>query len=117
MPQRITEVDGIVQRIGVAVDVDPCEGGVPGVGGEEAAEQRVVVAGVEVLQSGLGVVGFSDIGLAVADGRVGGGHRAAIGVIVVAGGRRAASRERLQPVAPQVILRQVGYIVGRLHHA
>ena len=117
MPQRITEVDRIIQRIGVAVDVDAGEGAVECVGGEEAAEQRVVIAGVQILQSGLGVVGLADIGLAVADGRIGGGHRPAIGVIVMAVGRCARARERLQPVAPQVILRQVGDGVAGLHHA
>ncbi len=110
-------MDGVIQRIGVSVDVDAGEGRVPGVRRQEAAEQRVVVAGVEVLQACLGVIDLADIGFTVADRRVGGGHRAAIGVVVVSVGRRAASRERLQPVAPQVILRQVGYIVGRLHHA
>lgn len=72
---------------------------------------------MQILQAGLGVVTLADVCLAVADRRILAGRRPAIGVIVVAVGGRAAARECLQPVGPQVILRQVGDIVGRLHHA
>ena len=74
MPIRIAPIDGIISGIGVAVDVDAGEDGVEGVGGEKAAELGVVVAGVEILQAGLGIEPLVDIGLAVQHGgAVGGG--------------------------------------------
>ena len=51
MPIPVALVDGIVEGICVAVDVDAGEDRVPGVGGEEAAQQRIVVAGMEILEA------------------------------------------------------------------
>ena len=52
-------------RIGIAVDVDTSFDGVEAVGSEEAALQGVVVARVEILQSGLGIIALVDMALAI----------------------------------------------------
>jgi hypothetical protein len=51
MPVRIAHVDRVICGVGVAVEVDAGEDGVPGVGGEEAAGEGVVISRVEVLQA------------------------------------------------------------------
>ena len=90
----IADVHRIIPGIGIAVEVDAGEDGVPGVGGEEAAEVGVVVAGVEVLQAGFGVEALVDVGLAVEDGGAVGGERVAEGAVVVArGGLAPAMKE------------------------
>lgn len=65
MPVRITEVDRIIARIGVTVDVDTLQHRVPGVGGEETCEVWVGVSRVQILQARLGVEAFVDIALAL----------------------------------------------------
>ena len=51
MPIPVAAIDRIVGGIGVAVDVDACEDRVPGVGGEEASEDGIVIAGMEILEA------------------------------------------------------------------
>ena len=60
VPVRVALVDGVVVRISVAVDADSRFGRVPIVGREEAAEDRVVVAGVQIDQPRLIVVALAD---------------------------------------------------------
>src|SRR5207248_1152403 len=62
MALSIVAVDGIIEGVGVAIDVDAREDRVPGVGREEMTERRVVVARVQVLQAGLGVVALVNVG-------------------------------------------------------
>lgn len=50
MPIRIALIDRIVVGVGVAVGADAGLDGVERVGGEEAADHRVVIAGVEIEQ-------------------------------------------------------------------
>ena len=52
-------------RIGIAVDVGTGFDGVEAVGGEEAAFKGVVIAGMEILQAGFGVIALVDIAFAV----------------------------------------------------
>ena len=87
MPIGIAAVDGVVERICIAVEVDALLGGVVGVGGEEAATEWIVISGVQILQPRLGVVALVDIalGLGLADGGEGGpvaAQRCAIGAVV-----------------------------------
>jgi hypothetical protein len=49
MPIGIAEIDGIVVGIGVAVDVDAGEDGIPAVGRDEAAEGGIEIAGAIAL--------------------------------------------------------------------
>ena len=110
MPIRIAPIDGIISGIGVAVDVDAGEDGVPGGGreGEPAnAELGVVIAGVEILQARLGIEAFVDIGLAVQHRGAVGGQRLAKGAIVVGGGGRAA-HERHPAIGSEMVLVQPG---------
>jgi len=86
MPIPVAPVDGIVAGIGVAVDIDAGEDGVEAVGGEKAAEERVVVAGVEILEAGFGVEALVDIGAAGENGGAVGGQGLAERAVVVAGG-------------------------------
>ncbi len=58
VPIRIAGIDGIISGIGIAVEVDAGEFGVPCVGRGEPSEQRVVVAGMQVDEPGFGVVPF-----------------------------------------------------------
>ena len=67
MPIGIVAVYGIIEGVGVAVDVDTGEDRVPGVGRREATEGWVVIPAVQVLQARLGVVALVDVGLG--DGR------------------------------------------------
>ncbi len=71
MPQWVHPIDGIIPRIGIPVDIHARDGRVPGVGGEEAAEVGVVVAGVEILQARFGIEAFVDVAPAI-------GHREAV---------------------------------------
>ena len=65
MPIRITAIDRIISGIGITVEVDPCQDWIKGVGGEEASEVGIIVSGMEILQPGLGIIAFIDIGLAI----------------------------------------------------
>jgi len=94
MSAWITSIHRIIGGIGIAVEVDAGEDRVPGVGGEEAAEVGVVVAGVEVLQAGLGVEALVDVGFAVEDGGAVGGAR------VSEGAGRGAERSGGAAVVP-----------------
>ena len=96
MPVPIRLVDRVVPRIGVAVGADAFFQGVPGVGGDEDAEFRVVVAGVEVEEADFGVVAFAGEALRVGSVRgdaVGAGRErrgaGAVGLVAVGldGGR------------------------------
>ena len=66
--------------------------------GEEAAEVGIVVAGMEVLQAGLGVEALVDVGLAVEDGGAVRGERVTEGAVVVARGGLASGDEGDQAV-------------------
>jgi len=63
MPIRITKINRITVGVGVTVGADAGHGGVPPVALGEQAQDRIVVAGVEVLQSGFGVIALADIAL------------------------------------------------------
>ena len=82
MPTRITPIEGIIPGIGIAVDVHAGDVRVPGVWRQEAAQQRVVVAGVEVLEARLGIKPLVDVALALQRYRAVGGQRRAEGAVV-----------------------------------
>lgn len=60
MPVRIALVDRVVGGIGIAVGADARVAHIPPVGREEAAEGRIVIAGVEVGQAGFRVGALAD---------------------------------------------------------
>ena len=64
MAGGVQPIDRIIPGIGVAVDVDAWQHRIVAVGGQEPSQHRVVVAGVEILQAGLGVVLLVDPALA-----------------------------------------------------
>lgn len=103
MPIRVRSIDGIIPGIGVAVDVDAGEDGVPAVGGEEAGEIGVVIAGVEILQASFRVEALADIGLAAQHrGAIGGEWLAVRPIVVDAGG--GGTHDRHPPGGGEVIL-------------
>ena len=63
MPIGVTFIDGVVIRIRIPVRADAGLVGVPPIGGDEAADGGVVVAGMEVEEAGLGIMGLADIAL------------------------------------------------------
>lgn len=63
MPVRIALVDRIVEGIGISVGADAFLDRIPVIGRDEAAEDGIHVACVEVDQPGFGVVAFADIAL------------------------------------------------------
>jgi hypothetical protein len=62
VPIGIAEVDRIIIGIGIAVDVDAGEDGVPGVGGEEAGKKRTCT--IDVIGSGVAIGIVADSGSA-----------------------------------------------------
>ena len=62
MPIGVALVHRVVEGIGVAVGADCRVGYVPPVGLDEAGEDRIVIAGVEIGQAGVGIVPFPDKG-------------------------------------------------------
>ena len=71
MPVRIAPVHRVVLRIGVPVRPHALLDGIPIIRRDEAAEDRVHVAGVQVDQAGLGVVALADIAFLGGEGGVG----------------------------------------------
>jgi hypothetical protein len=67
VPIPIGLVYRIVLGVGVAFGADAGERRIPVVGRDEAAEQRVEVAGVQVDEAGLGIVALADEALAGLD--------------------------------------------------
>jgi hypothetical protein len=59
----IAAVHRVIPRIGITVGVDAREFRVPCARGQEAGQQGVEVAGVEVLQARLGVVALVDVAI------------------------------------------------------
>ena len=64
MPVRIRPIDRVVPRVRIPIRSDAFLVGVPPVGGDEAGDGGVVIAGVEVEEAGLGVGAFADEALA-----------------------------------------------------
>lgn len=64
MPTGIAEVDGVVQRVGIAVGSDTTIADLPPVGLQEAAQRSVVVAGLQIGQPALGIGALADVTLA-----------------------------------------------------
>jgi hypothetical protein len=71
MPIGIAEIDGIIARIGVAVDVHAGEDGIPCVGRDEAAEGGIEIAGVEIGKARFGIIPLVQESLAAVDCRIG----------------------------------------------
>jgi hypothetical protein len=60
MPIVIRLVDRVVLGIGMAIGANAGQRGVPVVGRDEAAVERVHVAGVRMDEAGLGIVALAD---------------------------------------------------------
>jgi hypothetical protein len=118
MPVRIAHVDRVICGVGVAVEVDAGEDGVPGVGGEEAAGEGVVISRVEVLQAVrrandsldrllvrlTSVEALVDVGLSVEHGGAVGGERVSEGAVVMARGGLPSGHEEDEAITREMVL-------------